>query len=149
RILVIDDARFVRDVVRQFLEAAGHEVLEAEDGEQAVQIYQRETPDLVISDVIMPNKDGIETLRELRQMNPGIKVIAISGGARSGNLDYLDGARKLGADAILPKPFSRALLLQVVNGVLAPPGPAGDRWQLIPSGRLRGGTPDWSQARSW
>jgi CheY-like chemotaxis protein len=118
RILVIDDARFVRDVLRHFLEAAGHEVLEAEDGDQAIGIYQQQTPELVISDVIMPNKDGIETLRELRQINPQIKVIAISGGARSGNLDYLEVARKLGADAILSKPFSRALLLQVVDGVL-------------------------------
>jgi CheY-like chemotaxis protein len=119
RILVIDDATFLRTVLRRFLESAGHEVVEAEDGEQGVDLFRLERPALVISDVIMPRKDGLATLRDLRELDPAAKVITISGGARTGDQDCLEAARRQGANATLAKPFGREVVVALVDQVLA------------------------------
>ena len=118
-ILVIDDVKFVRDLLRQFLTKAGHEVSEADDGMTAAALYSDRPPDLVICDLVMPNKDGLETLRELRRLNPKAKVIMISGGVPENNAENIAAARELGAVAFLPKPFSRAKLLEVVDAALS------------------------------
>jgi DNA-binding NtrC family response regulator len=133
RILVIDDVNFLRQVVRRFLESAGHEVMEAEDGEQGVDVYQQDHPELVISDVVMPKKDGIATLRELRELDPLVKVITISGGGgRVGAHDWLEAARKQGANATLAKPFGREAIITLVERVLsgADDGPSPSRWAI-------------------
>jgi len=119
RILVVDDEPLVRSTLRQSLERAGHDVLEAEDGKGALVAYKAQRPDLVISDVLMPQTDGLTLLRELVELDPRIKVIAISGGERSGGTDYIAEARALGASSVA-KPFRHAALLALVGQVLNP-----------------------------
>jgi CheY-like chemotaxis protein len=118
RILIIDDSNFMRTVLRRFLEWAGHAVIEAEDGVQGVELYKQERPELVISDIVMPKKDGIATLRELRELDPQAKVIAISDGSRTGDQDYLAVARRHGANATLAKPFGREVIVALVDHIL-------------------------------
>jgi two-component system chemotaxis response regulator CheY len=118
RILVVDDEPLVRDTLRLLLESAGHEVIQAEDGDGALALYPVERPDLVISDMVMPARSGLETIEELRRMNPAVRIIAISGGGRGGGLDQLEAAQQRGAAAVLAKPFRRAALLELVGRVL-------------------------------
>ena len=118
-ILVIDDVKFVRDLLRQFLTKAGHEVTEADDGITAEALYSDRPADLVICDLVMPNRDGLETLRELRRLNSRAKVIMISGGVPENNADNITAARDLGTVAFLAKPFTRARLLEVVDAALS------------------------------
>jgi DNA-binding response OmpR family regulator len=114
RILVIDDDVQIRKMLRLALAAEGFEVLEARDGKVAMKLFQQEPADLVITDLIMPEKEGIETIIELRREYPGIKIIAISGGGRINPKDYLYLAEKLGAQITLKKPFSRKDILRAV-----------------------------------
>ncbi len=118
RILVIDDAKLVRDILRQFLVRAGHEVIEADDGVRGAEMYVDCAPDLVICDLVMPNRDGLETLRELRRLDPAARIIMISGGVPENNAENIRAARDLGAIAFLPKPFARARLLETVAAAL-------------------------------
>ena len=118
-ILVIDDAKLVRDLLRQFLTRAGHEVTEADDGLKAAELYGNRPADVVICDLVMPNRDGLETLRELRRVDPNAKVIMISGGVPENNAYNIKTARELGAFAFLPKPFARAELLELVAAALS------------------------------
>ncbi len=119
RILVIDDEDVVRRLLRAALERAGHEVIEASDGRQALRL-QRTTPvQLVITDILMPEKDGIEVIMELRREAPGLKVIAMSGGGRFKQTETLDIAEPLGAIATVRKPFDLAAMLETVQKALA------------------------------
>jgi CheY-like chemotaxis protein len=118
RILVVDDDRQFRVVVRQILEEAGFEVHEAGDGSQAIRAYRRLDPDLVLCDLFMPDQDGFEVLRQLRHESPGAKVLATSGGGYNGMIDLLPLAQELGADGALHKPFGRADLLAAVARAL-------------------------------
>ena len=106
RVLIVDDEELVRVTVRQILENAGYETSEASDGQQALDDYKESRPDLVITDIIMPNKEGIETIIELRAMDPEAKIIAISGGGRIGANDYLELAKRLGANKVIAKPLN-------------------------------------------
>lgn len=119
-ILVVDDEELVRVTLRQMLEKAGHEVFEATNGDEALRAFDehKDKADLVITDIIMPEKDGIETIAALRKQKPDLKIIAISGGGRTGNMDFLDIAKKFGASDILAKPFEKEQVLNVVNKVL-------------------------------
>ncbi len=114
-ILVIDDASTVRDMVCRMLADAKHSVIEANDGETGLALFQQQRPELVITDLIMPKMEGIETIQRLRLTNPAAKIIAMSA---KGKL-YLGAAQKLGADAALSKPFQPAELLAVVDRLLA------------------------------
>jgi CheY-like chemotaxis protein len=118
RILVIDDDESVRMVVRQMLNRAGHKVAEAPDGQVGVAHFQTLRPDLVITDIIMPNQEGIETIMHLRRLDPLIRIIAMSGGGRTGNKDFLAMAEKLGASGVIAKPFRSAELIDIVTRVL-------------------------------
>ncbi len=118
QILIVDDEDLVRMTVRQALETAGHKVLEAADGQEALEILEKHALELVITDIIMPGKEGIETIVELRQRSPELKIIAISGAARAGNLDYLELARKFGANKILAKPFGVEEIRHLVRETL-------------------------------
>lgn len=116
-ILIIDDDESVRSVVRRTLERAGYRVLAAEDGRRGVQVAAEEAVDLVITDIFMPEMDGIEAIQTLRATGGGPRILAISGGA--GHLGgTLDDARLLGADAVLPKPFTPDVLRETVAGLL-------------------------------
>jgi DNA-binding response OmpR family regulator len=117
-ILVIDDDEAMRRVILRTLGAKKHRVIEAPNGIDAMKLVEDHKPDAVISDILMPHKEGIETIREIRERAPGVKIIAISGGGISHNLMFLDVARAFGADAVLAKPFRPNELTAVVEQVL-------------------------------
>jgi DNA-binding response OmpR family regulator len=114
-ILIIDDDALVRDTVVRILERRGYRTLVAMDGLRGLRVTRAERPDLVITDIIMPDQEGLATIREIRKEQPDTPILAISGGGRLGNIDYLKIARMLGADEILPKPFSPTELLEHVE----------------------------------
>jgi CheY-like chemotaxis protein len=120
-ILLVEDDDGVRNILRKTLVSAGYEVEEAVNGDQAMAAYRRQPRDLVITDLVMPEKDGLETISALRRLNPAVKIIAISGGGRTLGLGqlYLDTAQAIGAGRILAKPFTSAALLTAVAEVLA------------------------------
>jgi CheY-like chemotaxis protein len=123
-ILVIDDVPEVRWFLRLILGQAGHEVEEAADGAQGLQAYQRRPADLVLCDLFMPEKEGLETIRELRARDPGAKIIAMSGGTPKTPGDFLPLAKQFGAVATLHKPFDSQQLLAAVAEVLSSPDPS-------------------------
>jgi len=118
RILVIDDEESVRTVLRQMLEKEGYEIEVAEDGAVGLKLLHEHLPDLIITDLFMPEKEGIETMIEVRKHFPQVKIIAISGGGRMGKLDLLPMAESFGAQRTLAKPFERQELLETVKEVL-------------------------------
>ena len=119
-ILIIDDETPIRSMVRLILERAGYTVREAQDGIEGIRVF-RETPaDLVITDLIMPNKDGIGMIIELKKDFPELKIIAMSGGGLNRPEGYLRGAQKLGAACTLSKPLNRNDLLRAVRDTLNP-----------------------------
>jgi DNA-binding response OmpR family regulator len=118
KILVIEDNAIVRNTVMRILESAGYTVVTANDGLQGFDLFRKEQPDLVISDIIMPQQEGIGTIRQILAERPGTKIIAISGGGRIGNTDFLSIARKMGAIDALPKPFDPDDLLGRINNCL-------------------------------
>lgn len=124
RILIIDDDAHLRSALAAGLEAAGHIVEQAEDGRAGTAHFRAEPADLVITDLVMPNQEGIETILTLRREFPDVRIIAMSGSARNSAL-YLELARTLGAARVLEKPFTRDRLLQAVADALATPGPDG------------------------
>jgi len=116
KILVIDDDDRFRRLAAKILTAEGHEVSEASDGVEGMKVFQQQKPGLVITDIIMPNQEGIETILELRRENPAIRIIAMSGSpGPSGNASFLKMAQQLGADEILAKPFRPQDLRAVVR----------------------------------
>ena len=118
-ILVADDDKLVRITLRKILESAGYTSLGAKDGAEAIEVYRKQKPDLVIVDIVMPIKDGVRTFLELRGFDAKAKIIAMSAGARSGKVDYLSLTKRIGANGILAKPFTRASVLALVGQVLA------------------------------
>jgi len=118
KILVIEDEDSFRNVLVKMLTKAGYEVRQAGDGNQALTVCEEFKPDLVLTDIIMPDKEGLETIQELMDVSPGIRIIAMSGGGRFGPDSYLPLAEKLGAKATLQKPFMREDLLDTVKSVL-------------------------------
>jgi len=119
RILVIDDEDIVRHMLRTVLELQGYEVIEAKHGKEALQLQQISPPELVITDILMPENDGIEVILALRRQAPKLKVIAMSGGGRFKQADALETAELLGAVATLRKPFNLALVIETVKRALA------------------------------
>ena len=117
-ILVIDDELFMLEFVRKILESAQHKVLVATSADSGLDDYRTHKPDLVITDLIMPDKDGLEAIQELRQENPATRIIAISGGGRSGYTNALEAAKAFGAVETVRKPFSPNVLLAAVTRAL-------------------------------
>jgi CheY-like chemotaxis protein len=115
RILVIDDDDAVRYLLRKALTLAGHEISDARDGNEAIRLFKDRPAQLVVTDILMPEKDGIEAIRELRRNCPEVKIIAISGGGRIDPKMCLLMAKHVGADRVLPKPFDAHALLAVVQ----------------------------------
>ena len=120
RILIIDDEQGIRRPLQILLERAGHQVMAASDGQEGLRLWRSFGADLVITDIMMPNKDGIETIVELRTSAPPVPVIAMSGGDISQRLDLLADARLLGAVHTVPKPFAISELLEKIRQVLSP-----------------------------
>ena len=118
-ILIAEDDDGVRGVIKRILDKAGHKISEASNGKTAIDICSGSNPpDLIITDIIMPDKEGLETIKEIKSASPGIKIIAISGGGRIGPMTYLELAKKLGANGTLTKPFLPKDLTKVVEEVL-------------------------------
>ena len=119
RILVIDDQDSIRRVVRRALEQDGHEVYDASDGKLGMEILERQSFDVVITDIFMPGQDGIVTLRQVRKRFPQVKVIVISGGDSTGVMDLREDAELLGAVKSLQKPFNAREIMDVVRSVVS------------------------------
>lgn len=120
-ILVIDDDKLMCLALAKILISAGYNVVQAGDGEEGLRLYRTQDFDLVITDLIMPDKEGIQIIRELRKENSQIRIIAMSAGGRGGATDYLKWARLMGAKQCLSKPIKREDLLAAVQSVLAQP----------------------------
>lgn len=119
RILLVEDDEMMRQTLRVILGRAGHEVVDATNGREALECLSRENIDLVITDIMMPEMDGIETIISLKRASPTLKLLAISGGGSTGNFEFLEMARKFGAAETLRKPFKPKELLDAVERVLA------------------------------
>lgn len=117
-ILVIDDDRAVVYSLAMVLEAKGFAVLTADDGKAGMGVFHQNRPDIVVTDIIMPNQEGIETIMQMRRARPNTKIIAMSGGGRVGNSDFLEIASKLGADLTLLKPFDGDLLIGTIQKLI-------------------------------
>jgi two-component system, chemotaxis family, chemotaxis protein CheY len=118
-ILIIDDDASVRDSLRRTLHKEGYTILEASEGREGLKQLEHSLADLILLDMFMPDKDGLETIGELRRTHPGIRIIAMSGGGFKGTVDVLHVATKLGARRTLAKPFTREQLLEAVETELA------------------------------
>ena len=128
-ILIVDDEEDIRDALTMVLESAGYDVKVASNGNEAVELQREQPADLIITDIIMPGKDGVSTIKEIRQEFPGIRIIAISGGGgvqpveyvpeAITTTDYLAAAKEAGADMAFTKPFEREDLIQAINDLFA------------------------------
>ena len=124
KILVIEDEELARYTLCDVLQMAGHDVDEADNGVAGTMLHKTPPYDLVITDIIMPEKEGIWAILEILEENPAQKIIAISGGGRLGAEGYLESALALGALATLAKPFSDEELISSVTACLEQATPA-------------------------
>ncbi len=115
-IVIADDDALVREAYKAALEQRGHSVLLAEDGAAAIALVEATAVDLVLLDILMPNKEGLETLIELKRRFPQVRAFAMSGGISHTPTDFLTVASKFGADAILRKPFAPQKLFDLIDG---------------------------------
>lgn len=119
-ILAIDDNQATLDLIEYYLTGSDYTVRLAHHGAEGVTACREHTPDIVIVDIFMPEKDGIETIREITTSCPGTpRILAISGGGEGGSMQYLEYATHFGAHATLPKPFSRDQLLAALGQLSA------------------------------
>ena len=118
RILVVDDESPIRGLLRQAFEMNGYDVLEASNGVEAVKIFRENDIDLVVTDIIMPDKEGLESIMDLKEIDPDVKIIAMSGGGRLEPHSYLQMASKFGAKRVFQKPLSIALLVSAVKELI-------------------------------
>lgn len=119
KILVIDDEPVIRILLKQLFEKKGYEVVEASDGKQGLDLFKKQSPDLVITDLIMPEEEGLSVIRKIKQMDGDAKIIAISGGGIGSADIYLDLAKSMGAAHIFKKPFDVQDVLLTVEQMLA------------------------------
>ncbi|MEE4365117.1 MAG: response regulator [Desulfotignum sp.] len=119
KILVIDDEPSIRVLLQKMLEREGHTAITASDGDEGMQLFEQTRFDLVITDIIMPGKEGIEIIMEITKKYPDIPVIAISGGGFNAPRSYLNIALAAGAAAVLEKPVEKDILLSHVQKMLA------------------------------
>ncbi len=121
RILIIDDDPLIREYLFSLLSFRSYDVMAAPDGRIGMQLFRCRPCDLVITDLIMPDKEGIETIMELRRDYPEVKIIAISGGGKLDPDGYLSMAGLLGADRLLRKPFKMPEMMSAILDLLCPP----------------------------
>lgn len=118
RILLIEDDRQLRKLFQKKMAGKGYEIIEAANGKEGVERFRDAVPDLIITDIVMPDQEGLETISELRRLAPEVKIIAISGGGRVGPDSYLNTAKFLGAKYIFPKPIDWPELLRTIETLL-------------------------------
>ncbi len=104
-ILIVDDDSQVCDLLKQVLEGEGYSVMTAVNGQEGINLHRAHQADLIVLDILMPEKEGLETILELRREFPQVKIIAMSGGSERAKLNLLDLAKRLGAQYSLQKPF--------------------------------------------
>src|SRR5210317_2488783 len=126
-ILIIDDEPQIRSMLKLMLERDGYEVAEAPDGIEGIRVFRQNPAELIITDLIMPNKDGIGMIFDLKKEFPNVKIIAMSGGGLNKPEGYLRGAKKLGAAYTLTKPIDRDEMLRTIKDVLKAPSTQPDR----------------------
>lgn len=117
-ILVIDDDPMAREFIAEALSQTGHHIATASNGRQGLALFGATPFDLVITDIIMPDVEGIETIMQLKREKPGVRIIAISGGGKISAYSHLSLAEKFGVKKTLAKPFGKADLFSAVNEVL-------------------------------
>lgn len=128
-ILIADDDTLIRTMMQKLLTRAGHTIFEAANGIEAEAVAAEHAIDLLITDIVMPDKEGLMLVRDLKERQPQLKIIAMSGGGRSGAFTVLDAATQFGADAVLRKPFRGRELIETVIAVIGgsrdilPPAP--------------------------
>jgi DNA-binding response OmpR family regulator len=118
RILIIDDEAMIRNLLVRMLEREGYETVTASNGKDGINIHRKNPADLIITDLIMPDKEGIETIMELRRDSQDVKIIAMSGGGKIDSKTYLHIAKTIGAIKTLAKPFDRKELLTTIHELL-------------------------------
>ena len=118
RILIIDDETNILLMLKKMLERAGYEIDLASNGEEGLRLFRSAPSDLVITDIIMPEKEGLETIREMRKMQPNMKIIAMSGGGKISADNYLETAKIFGASRIIEKPFTQQAMVSTVKELL-------------------------------
>lgn len=119
KILIIDDDNAFREMLQEMLEREGYTVLSASEGGEGIKLFNEKKADLIITDIIMPDKEGLETILELKKIESGVRIIAISGGGRSHPGDYLLTAKHFGAIKTFTKPFDKSELLNSIKETLA------------------------------
>jgi len=119
RILIIEDDAEVRELLSTLLSRAGYEISEACDGVEGIHAFRTDPSDLIITDLVMPGKEGLETIVDLRNEFPDLKIIAISGGGLDGQNNYLNAARLCGATMTFRKPFKNQEIIDAANKLLA------------------------------
>ncbi len=120
-ILVVEDSEDLRFIIKDFLLKAGHRVSEACDGSEVADHLTGDPIDLVITDILMPEQEGIQTILQIRRSSPDVKIIGMSGGGVGGAEHYLEMAREFGANETLQKPFKKAQILELVDKLLGAP----------------------------
>ena len=118
-ILVVDDEELVRAQIGASLEFDGFRIAQAANGSEAIDWLRHNTADVMLTDILMPTKGGIETIQDARRLHPDMKIIAMSGRVRTEAVDFLDVAQQFGAHGILFKPFGRTQLLALVRKLLS------------------------------
>ena len=121
RILIIDDDHHILLMIKKMLERAGFEVELASNGNEGLELFKRLQVDLVITDIIMPEKEGLETIREMKRLRADLKIIAMSGGGKVSSDNYLNMAKIFGASRIISKPFSQKQMVSAVQELLGEP----------------------------
>lgn len=119
RILLIEDNDKYRRMLSLVFQREGHEIVEAQDGMVGLDLFRRQPVDLIITDIFMPEKEGIETIMDIKKESPDVKIIAISGGGRMGDTGVLQAAENLGADRTFTKPFEISEMLETIRDLLA------------------------------
>lgn len=124
KVLVIDDDSAMRRMVMRTLTGVGHQAVEAADGVQGIRLFGEDAPDIVLTDIVMPEKEGLQTIGEIRALAPETRIIAMSGAGPDGGELYLTIANHIGADAVLLKPFRPDQLIAAVDKLLTRDGPS-------------------------
>ena len=118
RILVIDDDPDVRGSLTKILMRAGYDVAAAADGAAGIELQHEEPADVIITDIFMPGLDGLQTIRQLKKEGSAVRIIAVSGGDRTGTMDLKEHAHLMGAFTVLAKPFEMGDVLAAVKAAL-------------------------------
>lgn len=120
-VMIIEDDEQLRKMLQIMIEKEGYSVEVASNGEEAIKLFKTQPSELIITDLLMPEKDGLETIMEVKRDNPHVKIIAVSGGGQVGSKTYLKVAERLGAQHIFSKPFKRTDLLEAVASLIGSP----------------------------